>query len=143
MKTGAVLPISTSRLRCSGVRLPRRFKQRKHRALRVRDDRPRTHIVHLPWWHQDFAAELGSFLRGCFRACHLEVKDPMWRSLRVAMLRGRNAADKIFAVFDMNVSERIFGVFHHLPAKKPGIEFARALRIRCAEISPADRVVNS
>ena len=61
-------------------------------------------VFHLARRHQDFSSELSGLGRCSLGVSHLEIDQPVRRSVRIAVRGRRDPADEVFAVLDVNIA---------------------------------------
>jgi hypothetical protein len=118
--TAALAGVPTRHTKVCALRLVARrlLEDRRHSPLRICHHRHAAHAFDAHRLDVESSAELFG-LRG--RGIHIgrrEIDQPVRRRMRIAMLRRRNAADKVLAVLDVQISRRIFFPSHQLPSEK-------------------------
>src|SRR5271157_4828172 len=138
----AVLQLITVQFRSITGRsplVPRRvLEECEHGSLRVGDHGHSANVLHGRRRQIKLASELLGLVRGPVAIRSQDAGQPVGRSLGAVEFGGRNASDEMLAVLDVQVV--VLGIFlfgDYLPAEKITVKLAGALRIRRAQIGPA------
>ena len=123
--------------------MSRGLEKRKNRSLRVAHDGPAAYPFHGGRRHQRASAKLFRFLGKLVAIRDVKVDQPVSRGLRIAIARGRDAADMFFSRLYVQITAGVAFCGFDFPPEYLRIERRHASRIRRNQIGPAKRPIDS
>src|SRR6266480_1359854 len=93
------------------------FEDGERGSLRICQNRHAAHFFHGHGSQVDLGAKLAGFGSNGVAVFNRKIQHPMRRYVRITMSAGRNAADKLLTVLDLEVTGRIMLAGHDFPTE--------------------------
>src|SRR5271165_6108339 len=127
-----------------GASLMLRGEEREDGALRVRDDGEPQSWIGARWRNVDRGAQFLGLFGGSIAIRDKEVTQPVGRRVWVALRGGRDAADKLLAILDVQIRiDRLVLAGDELPSEELFVKRLGSLRIGRAQVRPTQRAVDA